>query len=296
MKKMKTHEVEQKLGITKQALIYYEKEGLIKPSRDQNNYRHYTQNDIELLQVILLLRSFDLPIDEIKMILSGELSLRKALETKQNYLLNERERIIAIEKRIKEYTKRIKVHLASKQDKQSDNDQNYPILEYNDERLVYENQIIFTQDIQSIDLSVCCSKGENRYYYLFYNLYCIYLDINTLKDTYSFQIMNTNAIYHFFDYLESLNIGINDPLELMQLFKEKKDLRDIQHYFNRHFFKWKDQYNLEVVGGFYTVIQETYMKPLQNLKPEDVPSAKEQVKEFFEELQKTIKKLKGLFK
>ena len=53
---MKTHEVEQKLGITKQALIYYEKEGLIKPSRDQNNYRHYTQNDIELLQVILLLR------------------------------------------------------------------------------------------------------------------------------------------------------------------------------------------------------------------------------------------------
>lgn len=219
MKKMKTHEVEQKLGITKQALIYYEKEGLIKPSRDQNNYRHYTQNDIELLQVILLLRSFDLPIDEIKMILSGELSLRKALETKQNYLLNERERITAIEKRIKEYTKRIKVHLASKQDKQSDNDQDYPILEYNDERLVYENQIIFTQDIQSIDLSVCCSKGENRYYYLFYNLYCIYLDINTLKDTYSFQIMNTNAIYHFFDYLESLNIGINDPLELIQLFK-----------------------------------------------------------------------------
>ena len=103
---MKTHEVEQKLGITKQALIYYEKEGLIKPSRDQNNYRHYTQNDIELLQVILLLRSFDLPIDEIKMILSGELSLRKALETKQNYLLNERERITSIEKRIKEYTKR----------------------------------------------------------------------------------------------------------------------------------------------------------------------------------------------
>ena len=287
---MKTHEVEQKLGITKQALIYYEKEGLIKPSRDQNNYRHYTQNDLELLQLILLLRSFDLPIDEIKILLSGELSLRKALETRQNYLLNERERITAIEKRIKEYTKRIKVHLASKQDKQSDNDQDYPILEYNDERLVYENQIIFTQDIQSIDLSVCCSKGENRYYYLFYNLYCIYLDINTLKDTYSFQIMNTNAIYHFFDYLESLNIGINDPLELMQLFKEKRDLRDIQHYFNRHFFKWKDQYNLEVVGGFYTVIQETYMKPLQNLKPEDVPSAKEQIKEFIESIKQIFKR------
>lgn len=293
---MKTHEVEQKLGITKQALIYYEKEGLIKPSRDQNNYRHYNQNDLELLQVILLLRSFDLAIDEIKLILSGEVSLRQALESKQNYLLNEKERITDIEKRIKEYTKRIKVHILDGQINSDNKTLDYALLTYSKEHITYQENKIPIQDIQSIDLSLCCSKGENRYYYLFYNLYCIYLDINTLKDTYSFQIMNTNAIYHFFDYLESLNLEINDPLELIQLFKEKKDLRDIQHYFNRHFFKWKDQYNLEVVGGFYTVIQETYMKPLQNLNPEDVPSAKEQVKEFFEELQKTIKKLKGLFK
>ena len=30
---MKTHDVEEQLGITKQALIYYEKEGLINPIR-----------------------------------------------------------------------------------------------------------------------------------------------------------------------------------------------------------------------------------------------------------------------
>ena len=34
---MKTHDVEEQLGITKQALIYYEKEGLINPIRDKNN-------------------------------------------------------------------------------------------------------------------------------------------------------------------------------------------------------------------------------------------------------------------
>ena len=87
---MKTHDVEEQLGITKQALIYYEKEGLINPIRDKNNYRQYTQNDIEILQVILLLRSFEISIDEIKLVFSEKLSIRSCLNTKQNYLENEK--------------------------------------------------------------------------------------------------------------------------------------------------------------------------------------------------------------
>ncbi|MBE5705886.1 MAG: MerR family transcriptional regulator [Erysipelotrichaceae bacterium] len=110
---MKTHDVEEQLGITKQALIYYEKEGLINPIRDKNNYRQYTQNDIEILQVILLLRSFEISIDEIKLILSGKLSIRSCLGTKQNYLKNEKDKIGKIEEKIKEYTKRIKVAIGN---------------------------------------------------------------------------------------------------------------------------------------------------------------------------------------
>jgi len=34
-KTMTTHEVEEMLGITKQSLIYYEKEGLIHPKRNE---------------------------------------------------------------------------------------------------------------------------------------------------------------------------------------------------------------------------------------------------------------------
>ena len=54
---MKTHEVEDMLGVTKQALIYYEKEGLIHPQRLNNRYRDYTQKDIDILKLILLLLS-----------------------------------------------------------------------------------------------------------------------------------------------------------------------------------------------------------------------------------------------
>ena len=76
---MTTHEVEQMLGLSKQTVIYYEKEGFIKPSRDKNNYRNYSNEDIDVLKYIQLLRSMDLSIDDIKMIVKGELSLRTAL-------------------------------------------------------------------------------------------------------------------------------------------------------------------------------------------------------------------------
>ena len=90
---MKTHDVEQLLGITKQALIYYEKEGLIKPTRNKNNYREYNQNDIELLQLILTLRSMGISIDDIKLILSGDLSIRYCLKNKQEYFQQEKRKL-----------------------------------------------------------------------------------------------------------------------------------------------------------------------------------------------------------
>ena len=74
---MKTHEVEDMLGITKQALIYYEKEGLILPQRLNNRYRDYTQKDIDILKLILLLRSMEISIDEIKLILNEAKKLDK---------------------------------------------------------------------------------------------------------------------------------------------------------------------------------------------------------------------------
>lgn len=87
---MTTHEIEQMLGITKQALIYYEKEGMINPKRDENNYRNYSSSDVDILRLILLLRSMEVPIDEIKLILDGKLSIRKALETKKDFINKEK--------------------------------------------------------------------------------------------------------------------------------------------------------------------------------------------------------------
>ena len=72
---MKTNELEKLLGTTKDTLRYYEKEELISPSRDDNGYRNYSYEDIRIIKNIIMLRSFDLSIEDIRRIFNNEISL-----------------------------------------------------------------------------------------------------------------------------------------------------------------------------------------------------------------------------
>ena len=86
---MKTNELEKLLGTTKDTLRYYEKEELISPSRDDNGYRNYSHEDIRIIKNIIMLRSFDLSITDIRRIFNNEISLNTCLNQKKEYLLKE---------------------------------------------------------------------------------------------------------------------------------------------------------------------------------------------------------------
>lgn len=86
---MKTNELEKLLGTTKNTLRYYEKEELISPSRDDNGYRNYSYEDIRIIKNIIMLRSFDLSIEDIRRIFNNEISLNTCLNQKKEYLLKE---------------------------------------------------------------------------------------------------------------------------------------------------------------------------------------------------------------
>jgi len=59
-------------GISVESIVYYEKEGLIHPSKNPNNgYREFTINDIVALSDILFYRNVDISIKEITEIQSG---------------------------------------------------------------------------------------------------------------------------------------------------------------------------------------------------------------------------------
>jgi DNA-binding transcriptional MerR regulator len=87
---MKINEVEQIAGISKKNIRFYEEQGLISPSRNRTNgYRQYSEEDVQLLLKIKLLRRLAIPIEEIRKLLGQKLTLRDCLERHQITLQHE---------------------------------------------------------------------------------------------------------------------------------------------------------------------------------------------------------------
>ena len=77
---MKIKDVEKQVGISKANIRFYEEEGLIHPARNQeNNYREYSEADVEQLREIKKLRLIGIPVQEIKEIYENRLTLQEAL-------------------------------------------------------------------------------------------------------------------------------------------------------------------------------------------------------------------------
>lgn len=59
-------------GVSRTTVLYYEKEGLLKPQfRSDNNYRWYCEDDVAHLKEILALRAFGLAVKQIKSLLNS---------------------------------------------------------------------------------------------------------------------------------------------------------------------------------------------------------------------------------
>ena len=89
---MTIREIEEQLGIPRATVRYYEREGLLSPARGGNNYRDYTEEDLNTLEKIRLLRRLDMPLDTIKAVQRGEVPLREALERQEKLLEDGAER------------------------------------------------------------------------------------------------------------------------------------------------------------------------------------------------------------
>lgn len=77
---MKIKEIEIQTGITSHNIRFYEKENLIVPKRNPlNGYREYTDEDVELLKRIKLLRMLDVPVSDIRECIEGKKQLSDVL-------------------------------------------------------------------------------------------------------------------------------------------------------------------------------------------------------------------------
>lgn len=76
---MTIKEVEEKLGIPRASIRFYEKERLINPKREDNGYREYSEQDVATLKKVVLFRKLGLAVSDIEDILDGTLPLTDAL-------------------------------------------------------------------------------------------------------------------------------------------------------------------------------------------------------------------------
>lgn len=77
---MKINEMAQRVGMTTKNIRFYEQEGLLSPQRNrQNGYRSYGPQEEETLRRIKLMRKLGLPLEEIRQMQTGRLTLSEGM-------------------------------------------------------------------------------------------------------------------------------------------------------------------------------------------------------------------------
>ena len=93
---MKIGEVANQTGLSISNIRFYEKKGLLAPSRkEESGYRNYSAEDVSRLKTILLYRKMGLPIETIYLVFQGSMTLTVALERQTEELRKQREEITA---------------------------------------------------------------------------------------------------------------------------------------------------------------------------------------------------------
>lgn len=81
------------VGLSRKSIRFYEENGLIKPKRNTlNDYRVYSDQDVEKLKVIKFLRELDVSIRDIKLLDEGKISLQECMEERIDKITREEEK------------------------------------------------------------------------------------------------------------------------------------------------------------------------------------------------------------
>ena len=96
---------EERSGVSRQNIRFYEREGLLTPDRNpENDYREYGENHVDILKRIRVMRMVDMPLDQIKQVLEGTLTPAEAAEAQKQKLKQQLEQLAAAIRFCEEWT------------------------------------------------------------------------------------------------------------------------------------------------------------------------------------------------
>lgn len=91
---MTIKEVEERTGLTRSNIRFYEKEKLIEPSRnDKNGYRDYSEKDVENIKKIAYLRTLEISVEDIRNVISDKVPLAEIIKKQTTTIQTQIERM-----------------------------------------------------------------------------------------------------------------------------------------------------------------------------------------------------------
>lgn len=90
---MTIKEMEERSGMTRANIRFYEAEGLLSPDRGSNGYRDYSEKDLDTLLRVKLLRTLHISLEEIKEVQQGERELTAVLDSQMERLDQEQKEL-----------------------------------------------------------------------------------------------------------------------------------------------------------------------------------------------------------
>ena len=96
---------EERSGVSRQNIRFYEREGLLTPDRNpENDYREYGEHHVDILKRIRVMRMVDMPLDQIKQVLEGTITPAEAAEAQKQKLKQQQEQLAAAIRFCEEWT------------------------------------------------------------------------------------------------------------------------------------------------------------------------------------------------
>jgi DNA-binding transcriptional MerR regulator len=88
-------ELEKILGLSRETIRYYEKEGLINPQQHENRYREYSDFDIARLKTVIVLRKIGISISDIHGLFDGTADISTIMKHNIEQLKHQQEGLSA---------------------------------------------------------------------------------------------------------------------------------------------------------------------------------------------------------
>lgn len=193
---MKINKITKLYDITTHTLRHYEEIGLLVPKRDSNNYRIYTKEHIEKLNIIRDLRSFDIPLSDIKDYLDSR-TLDKTIELFnkgiETITKNQKElkiKRLFLEDRLKDIQQTTKIKIGE-----------IFLKEYSEREIIVGEKLIFDPESIDYELKVLHKEHEQILKSVNQNVFGSFIDIK--EDRLNYQVFYCNK------YVKSRNKKYN---------------------------------------------------------------------------------------